>query len=208
MPERAPPGPSKPGMAHTPESADAPIGLDEKIVDATMAEASRICPRRRRRTVDPAGTRRPDIALPELEEKPASRVETRGVRWTDSQSEDWKPERWISSARDGATGGRYDAPAAPFQSPMVLRKGGSGHGWDFSDSFLLYSTGPVHAAGAWPMALSLQRSAALAACSPQIIASYGALMLSCSSPRGPNAIITSGGPERPGCSEDGLHDAL
>src|SRR3990172_5315621 len=52
MPERVPPGPSKPGMAHTPESADAPIGLDEKIIDATMTETSRICPRQRRRTLD------------------------------------------------------------------------------------------------------------------------------------------------------------
>ena len=135
MPERVPPGPSKPGMAHTPESADAPIGLDEKIVDATIAGTSRICPRRRRRTVDPAGTRRPDIDQPEKDKERPFQVETRGDRWTGSQSGDGKPEGRISSTPDGATGGRYDAPAAPFQSPMVQRKGGSGHGSDFFRQF-------------------------------------------------------------------------
>src|SRR3990172_12802669 len=104
MPERVPPGPSKPGMAHTPESADAPIGLDEKIVDATIAETSRICPRRRRCTVDSAGTRRPDNDQPEQEKEWPSRIGTPGDRWTGSQSGDGKPEGRISSTPDTAAG--------------------------------------------------------------------------------------------------------
>src|SRR3990170_5487700 len=126
MPERAPPGPSKPGMAHTPESADATIGFDERIVDATMAKTSRIWPRRRKRTVDPAGTRLPDIGQPEPEKKRPSQVEPRGDRWTGSQSGDGKPEGRISSTPDGAAGGRDEAPAAPLHSPKIQRKGGFG----------------------------------------------------------------------------------
>src|SRR3990172_2904411 len=118
-------------MAHTPESADAPIGFDEKMVDATIAETSRICPRRRRRTLDLAGRRRPDIDKPEAEKKRPSQAEPRGDRRTGSQSGDGKPEGRISSTPDGAAGGRYDTPAAPFQSPIVQRNGGSGHCWAF-----------------------------------------------------------------------------
>src|SRR3990172_7023390 len=158
-------------MAHTPESADAPIGFDEKMVDATIAETSRICPRRRRRTLDLAGRRRPDIDKPEAEKKRPSQAEPRGDRRTGSQSGDGKPEGRISSTPDGAAGGGGGGGGGRAGGAMRLpppsnrqwysERGVPAMAGAFSYSFQLYSTAPVHAAGLGPVALSLQRSAAI-----------------------------------------------